>query len=80
MKQNHTCYFPPDTRLYERRKKNITDARDTVFCLVKTVDENGTPLKCDYEQRIDRHNKAVADGKLHTCHMVPDLNNGTERY
>lgn len=76
MKQNHTCYFPPDTRLYERRKKNITDARDTVFCLVKTVDENGTPLKCDYEQRIDRHNKAVADGKLHTCHMVPDLNNG----
>lgn len=76
MHKTHICYFAPDTRQYERRRKNESDARDTVFCLVKTVDENGTQLKCDYEQRIDRHTKAIAEGKLHVCHMVPDSNNG----
>lgn len=66
------CYFPPDTRPYIRHKKNPSDARDTVYCQVKSEDPNGDKYKCNYEQRIDRHIKATNEGKLHQCHMVKD--------
>lgn len=65
-------YFPPDTRPYKREKKKMSDPRDTVFCQVKGVDEDGNRIRCNYEQRIDRHIKATNDGKLHQCHMVID--------
>lgn len=53
------CYFPPDTRPYKRQKKQLSDSRDTVYCQVKSVDADGNRLKCNYEQRIDRHVKAT---------------------
>lgn len=66
------CYFPPDTRPYKRQKKQLSDSRDTVYCQVKSVDADGNRLKCNYEQRIDRHVKATNSGKLHQCQMVID--------
>lgn len=56
--------FPGDTRLYKVAKKNITDAKNTVFCMNS---EDG--LNCTFNKRIDHFNNDIKKGIFHKCNF-----------